>query len=271
MSVDAGIPDSTDNAGGEIQQENNGGNPAWQELYDVLPSNLHTIVAPVLDKWESGSQSKIQQYAEQIKPYESYKPFVENNVPADRIEQALQVAQLIDADPKAFLAQMQTFYGETPSEPQQQAQQQQQQSTEDGNFFDTEAFDLDKDPRFQQIKQQQDIIANFLSTQAEQERIKQEDAALEQELTTLTTKYGEFDEKYVIGLVAAGSGLEDAVKSYHTMVESIRSKPAADADLPNIITPGGGMPSEAVNPADMTTDQRKAYVQRVLAQANRQG
>lgn len=273
VNTDTGQQETT-----ATQTQTDGGNPAWQELYGVLPESLKPVVDPVLQKWEQGNQQKIQQYAEQQKAYEPYKDFVENNIPAESIQQALAVMQMIDQNPQEFLQQMQTFYGlqEQPNVNQQQQQpntQQQPNNEPQGNdySFDEQPFDLESDPRFKQIKEQQDIMANFLAMQAQQEQQAKEDAQLEADLTSLREKYGDYDEDYVLGIAMNGGELEDAVKKYKALEESIRTKPAADANLPNILTPGGGVPSENVNPADWTDQQRKAHVMNLLAQANRQG
>lgn len=245
-------------------QEPTGENPAWQELYGVLPESLRPVVAPVLQKWEQGTQQQFQQYAEQMRAFEPYQELIDAGVPADRIEQALAVAQLIDQDPRGFLSQMQTFF---PDEEQSQ----QRQQSDDGYTFEEQPFELNNDPQFRQIQEQQDLIAQVLTAQLENERAQEEDQLLDQELTRLQEEYGEFDENYVFGLALNGVELEDAVKRYFDLVQNIRSTPRADNGLPSIISPGGGMPSERFDPAEMTNEQRKQYVLNYLAQANNQG
>ena len=248
------------------ESEATGGNPAWQELYQVLPTSLHPIVDPVLQKWESGSQQRIQQYAEQMKAYEPYAPLVDAGVPLDRIEQALQVAQLIDSDPYGFLQQMQTFFPD-----RNQQQQESQEDYEQDETFREERFDLNADPNFRKIQEQQDLIAQVLTQQIEAEKAKQEDEALDVELNRLTQQYGEFDEDYVFGLALNGIELEDAVQRYFEKINTIRSQPRADANIPSIVSPGGGMPSEVFDPANMSDAERKQFVIQYLAQANNQG
>ena len=242
--------------------EGSGENPSWQELYAVLPDSLHSVVAPVLEKWESGTQAKFTQYADTQKSYEPYQQFIDNNVGSDQIEQALSVAQLIDQDPQAFMEQMKAYFGsnETP--------QPDTESDDNSDSFDTEKYDLSTDPQFKQIQEQQNTIAGYLANQMQSQQAAQEDAQLDSYINELTTKYGEFDQDYVFGMALNGVDLEQAVKQYGTLVENIRNKPAADSGLPNIVSPSGGMPSEHVNPADMSDAQRKALVMSVLAQAN---
>lgn len=247
----------------ESQQPNEqqtGENPAWQELYGVLPESLRPIVAPVLSKWEEGTQRQFQQHAEQMKAYEPYQELIDAGIPVDRIEQALAVAQLIDQDPHGFLQQMQTFFP-----------QEQQQEDEDQQGFEEQPFQLDNDPNFRRIQEQQDLIAQVLTAQLESDRAQQEDTLLDQELTRLQEQYGQFDENYVFGLALNGVELEDAVQRYFNLVDNIRSTPRADVNLPSIISPGGGMPSERFDPAEMTNEQRKQYVIAALAQAHNQG
>lgn len=247
---------------GTTETENSdGGNPSWQELYGVLPDNLHSLVTPVLEKWESGTQAKFTEYAERDKSYEPYQQFIDGQVDPQQIEQALSVAQLIDSDPRAFMAQMQAFFGEDQ-------QQQQPDDDEQRRSFDEQPFDISTDPKFQQISQQQEVIAGFLAKQIEDQRASEEDSQLDNALVAMTEKYGEFDQDYVFGLLLNGVDLEQAVTQYHTLVDNIRSRPAADHNLPNIVSPSGGMPSEYVDPAEMTDQQRKAYVMSVLQQAN---
>ena len=248
-------------------QQTDNGNPAWQELYSVLPDSLHGIARPVLEKWEQGSQQKIQEYAETAKRFEPYKGFVENNIAPEQIEQALAVAHLIDTDPKAFMEQMNAFFGQQDTSQQQQTQETEQPGSE---VFGEQPFDIASDPRFQEMKQHQDIMANYLAQQAEMARQAEFDQALDQELAGLQQKYGDFDLEYVITKAAAGVELEDAVKQYTNMVEGIRNTPRPDANIPSILSPSGGTPSERVNPADMSDAQRRAYVMNMLAQANNQ-
>lgn len=244
-----------------------GENPAWQELYGILPDNLHGLVAPVLKKWETGTQSKFEANAAEQLAYAPYKQFLDGNVGSDQIEQALAVAQLIDSDPKAFMSQMQAYFGDDTSTPPVKEVVAPPVDEEDLGFED-KPYDLTADPNFKKMMEQQDTIAGYLAKEVETKRAAQEDATLVENVKKYTDTYGAFDEDYVFGLVMNDVPMEDAVKKYHALVETIRTKPAADAGLPNILTPGGGLPSEKINPADMTKEQRMAFVMNTLAQAN---
>ena len=255
----------------EQQQPTNDGNPAWSEIYEVLPESLHTVVRPVLDKWEQGTQTKFNQYAEEAKRYDPYKDFVEKQISPEQIRNAMAVAQMIDADPRAFMSQLQAYLGETPAPQQQQTQQQPQKQGEDGDFsFDEVPFDIANDPRFKQIAEQQQVMANYLASQLEEQQKAQQDAELDRTLSSLKQTYGDYDENYVLGLMLNGKSPEDAVKSYKEIENRIRNAPRADANVPNIVTPGGGMPQENFDPASLSAADRKKLVMDMLQQANQQ-
>jgi hypothetical protein len=266
-----------DNAGtvdaANIPDPNDAGNPAWAPLYEVLPSQLHSQVRPVLEQWDKGTQAKFNEYGDQLKQYEPYKNLVDNQIPADYIEQAVQIAQLIDADPKAFMQQLQSIFGDQqPQTPQGQPapQQQQQQTPTDENLFDEKPFDITSDPRFQELAKNQDILANYLATQAQANDAAQADAMLNSELQSLQQKYGEFDERYVITLGASGMDLEAAVQQYQDIVGKAQNTPRSDANVPSIISPSGSVPQERVNVAELTVADRKKLVMNMLAQASQQ-
>ena len=251
-----------------VVESTNEGNPAWQELYDVLPEGFNKLVEPTLSKWDKSTQAKFQANAEAQKVYEPYQRFVDESIGSDQIDQALNIAQMIDSDPKAFMKQMQEYFGEEAVQDPAPKAPVETDTSEYGDY-ETKSFDLSTDPSFKKLQEQQDIIAGFLQKQVEAEESAKADVKLETQLTELTTKYGAFDEDYVFGLAVNEVPLEDAVKRYHAMVETIRTRPAADANLPNILTPGGGLPSEQINPADMDKKQRMAYMVNALTQANK--
>lgn len=266
-----GLVDSAGTVDAANIPDPNAGNPAWAEFYEVLPTNLHSQVRPVLEKWDKGTQAKLEEYSTQVKQYEPYKNLVDNQIPAEYVDQAIQIAQLIDSDPKAFMAQLQSIFGET-QQPQttQQPNKADEPKPTDDSLFDEKPFDITSDPRFQELKNNQDILANYLSQQAQAEQAAKGDQLLATEMQNLTSKYGQFDERYVITLGASGMPLEDAVKQYQEIVGQAQNTPRSDASVPSIISPSGSVPQERVNVAELSTNDRKQLVMNYLAQASQQ-
>lgn len=249
------------------QQSQQQGNPAWKELLDIMPSNLHPQMQPVLDKWEQGVQQRFQQHAEQMQRYEPYNALIENNVPMDYIEQALSVAQLIDENPQGFMQQLQAIFGGDDGQYDEQGQNGYDNGDQDGTF-DQQQWDLSQDPRFQELQQHQDLLAQHIAQQMQQEQEAQEDQELDTMLDDLRQQYGDYDERYVITMAASGVHPEDAVKQYMEMVNGIRSQPRADANLPRIVSPSNGMPTEQVDVANLSDADRRKLVQNILSQAS---
>lgn len=254
---------------GNGQQPQQQGNPAWKELLDIMPSNLHPQMQPVLDKWEQGVQQRFQQHAEQMQRYEPYQALIDNNVPMDYIEQALSVAQLIDENPQGFMQQLQAIFGGDEGQQYEQGPNGQEYDYGDQEgTFEQQQWDLSQDPRFQELQQHQDLLAQHIAGQMQAEQEAQEDAELDEMLDSLRQQYGDYDERYVITMAASGMHPEEAVKAYHEMVNNIRSQPRADANLPRIVSPSNGMPSEQVDVANLSDADRRKLVQNILSQAS---
>lgn len=256
-SVDAGSSTPpVDNAGG--------GNPAWGELLNVLPEQLHPVVKPHLEKWDRGVQTRFEQVQSQFNPY---KPFAEKGVQPHDIEVALAIAEQINTDPQKFYGTMQQYLQQQGIDPSGQGQQNGNQPLE-FDLGDGTDFQQQNDPRLAQFEQQQQAMAQWIQQQEEQRIQQQADAELEAELKSLQEKHGQFDMQYVLSL-AAGTGmpLENAVQQYNALVQSIRSTPTPGQQVPSVLPPGGGVPTEQTNPAKLSSEGRQAVVQNMLRAA----
>ena len=260
------VADTNVDAGSSTPPVDNsgGGNPAWGELLGVLPEQLHPVVKPHLEKWDRGVQTRFEQVQSQFNPY---KPFAEKGVQPHDIEVALAIADQINNDPQAF-------YGTLAQYLQQQGVDVSGQGQQNGN--QPQEFDLgdgtdgqpEFDPRLAQFEQQQQAMAAWIQQQ-EQQRIQQQaDAELDAELKSLQEKHGQFDMQYVLSLAAgAGMPLEQAVQQYHALVQNIRNTPTPGQQVPSVLPPGGGTPTENVNPAKLSSEGRQSLVQNMLKAA----
>jgi hypothetical protein len=123
------------------------------------------------------------------------------------------------------------------------------------------------------MQKNMEIMARALYTQQQKEKEAQEDAALEKELASLRSKYGEYDEQYVLGLMANGQDGESAVRAYKNLEGKLRGgNGQATAQVPRIMGSGGGAPvTGAVDPRKLDAKGRKDLVAQMLEAANRQG
>ncbi|HEX4851719.1 MAG TPA: hypothetical protein VFV08_12965, partial [Puia sp.] len=172
----------------------------------------------------------------------------------------------------AFLQQLQSIFGDQQQGFEQGQGQQQPQydygDQQDQGTFDTQQWDITQDPRFQELQQHQDILAQYIANQVQTQQEQAEDQELDGLLDQLRQQYGDYDEQYVVTLAASGMHPEQAVQQYQQMVNNIRSQPRMDAGLPNIVSPSNGMPSEQIDVANLKDADRKKLVQNILRQAS---
>jgi len=260
---DQALPESNDTGTGT----GTGINPAWNELLGIMPTQLHPQMIPHLQKWDQGVQQQFQKVHSQ---YEPYKPFLDAQVDPQQIQYALQIMEHLNNNPRQIYDALAEFHGwneQGQTEPNAPV-------TEDysdlGNI-------VDEDPRISQLNEQVELMRNIMLAQyneqqqaqmqqQQSQQEQQEDQALEEEFTTLKSKYGEFDERYVLGLMAAGTSAEDAVKSYNELVEqTLQNRPGNSA--PRVLGGGGGVPSNAINHSSLSDEDRRRLVVQRLQQA----
>ena len=253
----------------EPTSDDNGGNPAWKDLLDSVPDSLHHVITPHLQKWDKSVENRFQQLQQNSSVYEPYKEFVDQGVDPQSIQQAMAVMSMINDNPDQFFREMQTFYKDDPRFAQQQDNSQgQTESLDLGDQQQQQQYNLENDPRFQTISQQQEIIANFLAGQVADQEAQQADSALDAEVKALQTKYGDFDEEYVFGLANAGVDIEVAVQRYQNLVTRSRN-PVPGKNLPNVVAPGGGIPSTAVDIGKMDRKDTRALIADFLSTQER--
>lgn len=231
------------------------GHPAWKEILDVLPSSLHPVVSPALQKWDQGVQQRFQQVQQ---TYEPYKPFVEQQVNPQNIEQALAIYRQIEADPRGFYDRMGQYVG-------------QGQSDTDADEFDDDGTEEDDDPRYARLMQQQEQLAGMLMQMQNKEIEAQAEAKLDADLNALKSKHGEFDEEAVLQFaVANGGDLNKAMDKYLNLIGKARTIPTPGSELPTVVSPSGATASTAIDPTTLDSKGTKDLVSNLLAQMNAQ-
>jgi hypothetical protein len=172
-----------------------GGNPSLAELYEVLPKSLHSLIEPVIEKWQQG----IDQEFESIAPY---RRFVEAGIDPDIIGASLELAQQISTNPKAIYDELAERYGWRQAEQMMETALNVSKVVEED---DSESFFGDSE------LEQNPLNAELAALRAEIESIREDrnseieaatDANYEYEIGTsmevLTDEYGDFDQEAVL-------------------------------------------------------------------------
>lgn len=258
-----GVPyPSTDNT--EIQEQNQDNSevkisPAWQEVLDKLPSEFHPQITPKLNEWD-------QNFAKVQSEFAPYKPLIENKVPYEAIENSMQLARYMNADPRAVWEELGKRYGFNSAE-----QGQQQFEEEDQEQEEPDPTDLTKNPQFAQLQQAYQSLQSQMQATLQQQEEARAQREVENEWNTLETKLGsklnddvrtEIVRRAVYIGDQRGDGnysIEEGYNDYAAWVNRVRNQ-RANNTAPSVLSGNGGQPVSKKNLGTMTDDERRDYI-----------
>jgi hypothetical protein len=254
--IEDGEVQGTETGGGESSP---GLNPAWSEALSAIPEQFHGVLTPHFQQWDQSAQSKIEQANSQLRSFEAYKEFVDNDIKAEDLAQGYQLLYQLTQDPQAVYNALGEAYGFGAAVPNPEGEETEEtDETESQNFLD---------PRVDQLQSNLDLVAQTLIQQEEAKIAAAADEKLDAEINALKEKYPNFDERYVLSLVANGATMEEAAQSYETLTQQIlQQNPRPFA--PQVMgTSGGGtgLPSQAIDPTKLGDKDRRALVAQMVA------
>lgn len=253
--------------------EDDFGNPSLAELYEVLPTALHSLVEPVVNKWQQG----IDQEFESIAPY---RRFMDAGIDPDIIGASLELAQQISTNPKAIYDELAERYGWREAEQMMKeavAVSNVVNETEDSDFFN---LDSDGDP----------VNAEVAALRAEMEALRAErdaeveaatEANYEYEIGTsmevLAEEYGDFDQEAVLtrAMILADQYpdaeipqlIGAAFEQYSTELDRMRAQVGATRRVPRVAGGSGNSGLPAPEPAVYKTkEDRIAAIEAIAKQ-----
>lgn len=191
-----------------------------------IPEGEREIVAKYVKDWDAGVTQRFQ------KIHEEYKPYKDLGADPVTMQQAFQVYQALNSDPKAFyetLTQLMEEQEQEMAEPE----------------VDLNSIDLDDGAKT--LLRQQQLEMQALKEQMERQAAEREHekqlAALDTLMQNLHTKHGDFDDRSVLMRISEGMSPEDAVQDYNNWVQELVSsqnknrRPSAP-----VMGSGGGVP-----------------------------
>lgn len=217
-----------------------GGHPAWQQILSQIPSELHAQVIPTLQEWDAGVSRRFQKIHDEYAPLKRFE-----EVDPDEIKEALDVYQALVNDPATTWEAIGRVYGLSP-------QQVSQVAADPYGEGESDDFDLgDLPPAIRDRLSKLDVhekvleaITGELLQRQETERVSQEDAEFEEYLDALREEYGEYDEDYVVGLIASGVDGEEAVARFQQFTQQYAQQ-SQSRQAPRVMSGGGGIPNNA--------------------------
>lgn len=234
--------------------------PGWNEMLEALPSSLHSTVTPFLRQRDKSYQDGINKVHSQ---YEPYKPYIDNGIDRDKIDYALQIMQAVETRPEEMIKALQAYTGMTKAE----ATEVVKEAEEPGQVENEVPDELFNHPKFREMEQMVQTVAQHLVSQRQQEQENEQDRQLAEELETLRTNKGEFDEGWVLTYAMAHNdlSLEQCVDAYNQMITAgIEQKHRAPA--PKVMGKGGGNVDSQMTQEDLKDPKaRKAVIAQMLA------
>lgn len=221
----------------------------WADDLDSLPESVRPLVEPVFKKYDANTTQRFQKYSQDLEPYKAWDATIEQFGSPETAMQAHQLMQMLNDDPEqVYKALVEQFgYGDQGVE--------EPDTDEESNYVD---------PEFASVKQMTEAMAGIMLQQQEDAEQAQEDAELAAHLADLTAKFGDYDEEYVLAHLQLGYTGEQAVEKYQ---KAINGRLAQAPTAPTILGGGGGLPSQAIDPATMSSKEIKNLMAQMLAQA----
>ena len=268
MAFDAAAGNGGDNTPDISGGGDNGFNPAWNPIMEKLPSEFHNMIAPTLKEWDSNFQ-KVQT------AYSPYKQFAEAEIAPEHINASLQLAQVLQTNPRLVYDKMVEAYGDEWGL-NQQVQGPEIDDESDDAFIGENDFNPESHPMFQQMQQQMGAIAQFQQAQIEQQERQRIDAEINRDFEAISTQYGELSQQDIQMIAAVSLQNEISLPKAAEQVMAYRGAQAQQKQnpantLPNVVPPGGGMPSQAIDPTKMNGAQTRNMVAQMMQQMMGQG
>lgn len=224
-------------------------------LKDV-PDSQKVLIEPYIKKWDSGVTKKFQEIHSQ------YEPYKELGDP-ETLAQAVQIMNMLDNedDAKQIYDILHQQYGQKVADEITGGDPQNKEGQGEASGLPPEWA--------QKFDQQQTLLttlAEIVLGSHQQEQQAQEDTELENYLGELKEKHGDFDEEYVLAKMAAGIDGEDAVKSFHNIIQSRINTSEPQRTLSPTLSGGGSVPAETQSVKDLSRSETKNLVASILAQ-----
>jgi len=278
-----------DNGQGESQpnetENNKEGHPAWGEILEGIPEVFHSQVKPILEKWDKGVQAKIQSLHDQ---YDPYKNFIDNQVPAEVLEQAYAIAESLYENPQEMVAKaIEEFKLDyVPKEMLEELRKQQNQQEPKVNENGEQYFELEEEPQFLALQREVEELKGTLTKEQQRSLEAQQKEEYESYMEQLHDKFDtdggvKFDDTYVTALLSAGVDGEQAVKMYFDAINQAAALIANNGNTqenntqvnnPPVVLggsgeSGSGISQQETNFAKMQSSDRKKIIAEILTKS----
>jgi len=248
----------------DVQEEETpkGNHPAWQEILSAVPEELHEALTPKLREWDAGVTRRFQEIHSQYEPYKEYEPIIEQGIDVETLSKSIGLFQALNNDPQSVYDALGQAYGFSSEQESEYEEDEQQEYTLPPQVL-------------QQLQRQEQALeqfAEYMQRQEEQSQSQTNEQLLAETLQGLEQQYGNFDEDYVVTLIASGVDPEVAVRKFQDTIGSYSANRPGKA-APKVLSSsgGGGVPANLPDPTQLSSKDTQALVAEMLRLAQTEG
>lgn len=263
-----------DGVGGALEQpsgdgQDQGGDAGQYAGYlKDVPEQFHGQLLDGFKRTDQYWQGKVSEAQSRYAPWE---PLTQRYEP-QYVTSAATILDEIQRNPTEVLPWLAEQFGVNFGASAQQGASQQAQGAGDQGQSDWTANLppelVDKLSRLDQLEQIATLTGQTVLEQQQQQQLNEELALFDDHLKTLRSKYGDFDEEWVLTRIANRNELpEDAVKAYQSFVQETVAR-AQQQRVPRLLSANGGMPSNQIDPLKLGQKDTRNYIADLINQAN---
>lgn len=241
------------------------------DFYDTylknIPAQDRAIVSRYVKDWDAGVTKRFQELQGKLKPWEELK------LPLDQVQQALRFSTGFQQDPERSFRLMwnalQEHYGEEFSnELLRILELQEGEMSEFDNGQQPVGGEPDPDEVWRgNVQSELEELRQWRQEQINAAQEAEETKQLDGVLSAMHTKFGDFDDQWILGRLAEHGDVNKAIQEWNAMLQKFSQGNNREPQRRAPVIPGGqgGVPKETIDPKTLRGQDRKAAVAAMLA------
>lgn len=219
----------------------------WNDIISAIPEDRRAEFGPKIKERLSGYE-----------PLRQWEDLQKSGITPDHVGTALNIYHVIENNPREVYETIGKHLGITPQQAKEVVKEVQEE-VDSGNTS----------PELVALQNQVNILAQIALAQRETEQsasvAAQQDKLLEDEMTALKNRHGEFPEDEIImRMLHKELSAEEAYNDYMSHVTEIQKRRPA----PFVMGSGGAIPRQPLDVTKLTGPETKNVVAQMLGQAN---
>lgn len=222
-----------------------------------IPEADRNVVAPYIKDWDAGVTRRFQEIHQQYAPFKG--------MDAEEVQQAIAFRDYVNQNEEAVFQVLAERLG---YEVGGNGPQQYQGGDEFENPWAEDGIPDEFARQFMELQQVNQALAQRVMGIDDERIEQQEDAELDSLLDSMHKQHGSFNDQYVLLQLSEGLTPEQAIASWHQMIQGeIDSRSSGKTPVP-ILGGNGTVPMGGVDPRKMKTEDLQAHIANVLSGLN---